>query len=159
MARPTTKWTGTKRRNVSYGRLSKTRKLLRRLPDEATEGVKRQLASAANDVFETARFNILANRSVRTRNLLESLRVRISPDGLSARVGLIGKKANRKAFYGRFVEFGTKKMPAKPFLTPAWEENRNEVRDRVQAEIQKVLKSIIAEVDVGMTGADVRITI
>jgi len=36
---------------------------------------------------------------------------------------------NRKAFYGRFIELGTSKMAAKPFLRPALDENQRQIVD------------------------------
>lgn len=30
----------------------------------------------------------------------------------------------KKAFYGRFVEFGTRKMPARPFIRPAYDSRK-----------------------------------
>ena len=49
-------------------------------------------------------------------------------------------------FYWRFVEFGTSKMAARPFMRPAFEARKHAMvdkaitvfRDRVQAEIQKL---------------------
>ena len=48
------------------------------------------------------------------------------------------------AFYGRFVEFGTSKMAAKPFLRPAYDAARaralQAVQERMAAEVKKVIK-------------------
>ena len=48
------------------------------------------------------------------------------------------------AFYGRFVEFGTSKMAAKPFIRPAYDAARAKalqaVQERMNAEVQKALK-------------------
>ena len=48
------------------------------------------------------------------------------------------------AFYGRFLEFGTSKMAAKPFLRPAYDAARakamDAVKQRMQAEVSKALK-------------------
>jgi HK97 gp10 family phage protein len=48
------------------------------------------------------------------------------------------------AFYGRFVEFGTSKMAAKPFLRPAYDAARAKavkaVQERMAAELKKVAK-------------------
>lgn len=48
------------------------------------------------------------------------------------------------AFYGRFLEFGTSKMAAKPFLRPAFDAAQAKavkaVQDRMNAEVKKVLK-------------------
>ena len=45
------------------------------------------------------------------------------------------------AFYGRFVEFGTSKMAAKPFLRPAYDAARaralQAVQERMAAEVRK----------------------
>ena len=46
------------------------------------------------------------------------------------------------AFYGRFVEFGTSKMAAKPFLRPAYDAARaralQAVQERMASEVKKV---------------------
>lgn len=48
------------------------------------------------------------------------------------------------AFYGRFVEFGTSKMAAKPFLRPAYDAARQKAlkaaEDRLAAELKKATK-------------------
>ena len=48
------------------------------------------------------------------------------------------------AFYGRFVEFGTSKMAAKPFLRPAYDAARAKalkaVQERMSAEVKKAIK-------------------
>ena len=48
------------------------------------------------------------------------------------------------AFYGRFVEFGTSKMAAKPFLRPAYDAARAKalkaVQERMAAEVNKATK-------------------
>lgn len=52
---------------------------------------------------------------------------------------------NKKhAFYGRFVEFGTSKMAAKPFLRPAYDAVRAKAlkaaQERMAAELKKAIK-------------------
>lgn len=50
----------------------------------------------------------------------------------------------RDAFYARFVEFGTSKMPARPFLRPAFDAVQNKalqaVNARMLAEVSKANK-------------------
>ena len=48
----------------------------------------------------------------------------------------------RDPFYWRFVEFGTSKMPAKPFMRPAFEQSKQQA---AQAIIDKLQQEIIAE--------------
>lgn len=47
---------------------------------------------------------------------------------------------NKKAFYWRFVEFGTAKMAARPFLRPAFEANKGRlvaaIKNRIAARIK-----------------------
>jgi HK97 gp10 family phage protein len=62
----------------------------------------------------------------------------------AARNGKAGKNslAGKDAFYARFVEFGTVKMPAQPFMRPALENNvpaaTQAMADRLRARLKKV---------------------
>lgn len=48
---------------------------------------------------------------------------------------------SREAFYGRFVEFGTKTgAPAQPFFFPAWKKMRPEFRARIRAAVKQDIK-------------------
>jgi len=53
------------------------------------------------------------------------------------------KKKGTDVFYGRFVEFGTSKMAAKPFMRPALDESENEVLDVVINGIQSKFNEVI----------------
>ncbi|MDZ4346862.1 MAG: HK97-gp10 family putative phage morphogenesis protein [Candidatus Binatia bacterium] len=46
-------------------------------------------------------------------------------------VGYVGLPKKGKAFYGRFFEFGTRKMAARPFLRPAVFGNMAEIMRRI----------------------------
>lgn len=45
-----------------------------------------------------------------------------------------------RAPYSRFVEFGTRKMKAQPFLRPALEEEKGKVRNIFRAKIEDVIR-------------------
>lgn len=115
---------------------SKLRRTLRRLPEEARGGIRSALAAGAARILQSAQQLV----PVATGLLRSLLRVRVSRDGLGAQIGLIGKRANRKAFYGRFVEFGTREQPAQPFLTPAFEAERQRLLQDARKEIGKALE-------------------
>lgn len=72
-----------------------------------------------------------------------AMRGRWSGDTLIIRVGVKGgaKKNTETPYWFRFKEFGTKKMPAQPFLEPALEENEQEVFDILAAQLQEALFS------------------
>lgn len=42
-----------------------------------------------------------------------------------------------EAFYARFQEFGTVRMPANPFFFPAWRANRRGVRSRITRAVKR----------------------
>lgn len=43
------------------------------------------------------------------------------------------------AFYARFVEYGTAKMPARPFFRPAWDSKFQETRKFIRNELKKLI--------------------
>ncbi len=46
-------------------------------------------------------------------------------------------------FYARFIEFGTSKMQAKPFLRPAFEENKAAMGDIFRAELSRAIDEAV----------------
>lgn len=46
----------------------------------------------------------------------------------------------KDAFYGSFVEFGTAKMPARPYLRPAFDQNKERAVEAIKDRIDKRLK-------------------
>jgi HK97 gp10 family phage protein len=61
-------------------------------------------------------------------------------------VGLFGRGKGKRIFHGSLVEFGTTKMPARPFLRPALEQNAESstkiFRTKLAGGIQRVAKKI-----------------
>jgi len=49
---------------------------------------------------------------------------------------------DEKAFYARWVEFGTVKMPARPFFYPSWRALRKRVKGRHTRALTKALKKV-----------------
>lgn len=52
----------------------------------------------------------------------------------------IDKSDNSAIFYGKFLEWGTSKMPAKPFLSPAYEKNKDQVINILKEELRRGLE-------------------
>lgn len=48
-----------------------------------------------------------------------------------------------KAYYARWVEFGTAANPARPFFFPAWRANRRRVRSRITRQTRKAIRQAI----------------
>lgn len=53
------------------------------------------------------------------------------------------KKKGKNVFYGRFQEFGTSKMVAKPFMRPAYDEAGQDVIDKVINTIKSKLDEAV----------------
>ena len=84
---------------------------------KATKNVQDVIGNTAIAVRDEAR----SRAPISTGKLKKDIRVKTAQDKLSAEVTYMGKK---RAFYGKFIEFGTRFMPARPFLGPAWEKLR-----------------------------------
>lgn len=82
----------------------KLRRVLREIAKLDQSDLPRAMAQAADLVLATQQADIPRD----TGDAAAALQVRISKNGLDARVGIIGKKANREFFYLRFIEYGTK---------------------------------------------------
>jgi HK97 gp10 family phage protein len=52
-------------------------------------------------------------------HLRDALAMNFRPDILSAKVGLLTKRQQRVFYYFRFIEWGTRYVPARPFIGPA----------------------------------------
>jgi HK97 gp10 family phage protein len=53
--------------------------------------------------------------------------------------GTVDIGPDRDRFYGLFLEFGTSKMSARPFLQPAFEENKEQVQQKMADVIRREL--------------------
>lgn len=53
--------------------------------------------------------------------------------------GTVDIGPDRDRFYGLFLEFGTTKMSARPFLQPAFEENKDQVQEKMADVIRREL--------------------
>lgn len=52
---------------------------------------------------------------------------------------MIGTKPTGDGFYGFFLEYGTSKMAARPWARPAFEQNRNRIKEIMAAELRRGL--------------------
>lgn len=57
------------------------------------------------------------------------------------RLGIVGKKyiTQGKAFYWRFIEFGTRFIQAKPFMRPAYESKKLEAAETIKERLKKAI--------------------
>jgi len=64
------------------------------------------------------------------------------------RKGVVGKKYEKQSatFYWRFVEFGTNRQPAKPFLRPAFESQKEQALNVITSTLTKGIESAARKV-------------
>ncbi|WP_442765105.1 HK97-gp10 family putative phage morphogenesis protein [Sulfurospirillum cavolei] len=81
---------------------------------------------------------------VKTGTLKKSIKIRsnkVANGIISFKIGPTNdKKKGTDVFYGRFIEFGTSKMAAKPFMRPALDESETEVLNVVIDNVKSKLE-------------------
>lgn len=132
-------------------------RFLKTLPDQiATKMLYGALMTGAKPILDQAKANVrgLFGHSTRYTGTLEAalVRGRNRRTRLSARVDVklrrgrktgqtskrgVSKPAGDDAYYGSFLEFGTSKMEAKPFLKPAGELRARDSTQRFNATLMQ----------------------
>jgi len=114
---------------------------LRRILLETDSGIRPAMQDAVNSLHKEVMSRVPRN----TGNLEDNVTSYVSKNGLVGEVGLRGKKARSRAFYARFLEFGTKGQgggprPAQPFLEPAWDYEKQKVINRIGKVVSDAIK-------------------
>lgn len=125
--------------------LSELRKALLELPQELRKGPLRSAVSAgAKVVQDRARANApvdsgtLRRAIYRTRSKSQSSAVQETAI-VGIRFGKKYQKRKQDAWYWRFIEFGTSKLPANPFMRPAFDTTKT---GQIQAIATRLAKGI-----------------
>ncbi|EKS4344848.1 HK97 gp10 family phage protein [Clostridium botulinum] len=114
--------------------------LIRKVQDMGKAGVRVEnaaLKKAGELIVEEAKNNV----PVKTEKLKKGLKV----SGVRKKGGNkfvlagIQKGDNSKIFYGKFLEFGTSRMKAQPFMGPAYESKKEEAKEIIKDELKKGL--------------------
>jgi HK97 gp10 family phage protein len=101
------------------------------LSSEARREVKDITRTAASEIEQQAKSRV----RVDTGYTQSTVKKEIAADGLGATVG-------SNWFKARFLEHGTVKMAARPWLFPAFEMVRPKYLERIQAALYGVLRSV-----------------
>lgn len=98
------------------------------------------LKNAAQPVLEDVKVtNAFNDRSGRLRKGLKISSVK-KKEGVKYILVGVDKSDNSKIFYGKFLEFGTSKISARPFLQPAYEKNKEEIQKTIAETLKEGLK-------------------
>ena len=108
----------------------------------ADKDISQAVAIIVQETANAVRDNAKARAPSNTGKLNFDLRVTdktldATRGDLAATVTYMGKK---RAFYGKFVEFGTIKMPARPFLGPAWMAEKPRFLEKIKDAIERKTK-------------------
>lgn len=114
--------------------------LIRRIEEMGKAGVRvenKALKKAGELIVEEAKNDV----NVKTGKLKEGLKVSgvRKKNGNKFVLAGIQKGDNSKIFYGKFLEFGTSKMKAQPFMGPAYESKKEEAKEVIKQELRNAL--------------------
>lgn len=104
--------------------------------DAMSEGVERALRSAVFEGCTIVHESATRIVPVRTGNLKGSLSVDVQSQP-GAALGRVGTNVE----YAPYVEFGTDRMDARPYLRPALDENQERIRKKMQEAIKRELRA------------------
>jgi HK97 gp10 family phage protein len=91
---------------------------------------KEEIRAAALGTEKRSKENLIANKSVVSGTLLRSMTTDMLEGGYAAEVGtVIG--------YAPYVEFGTRRSRAKPYLIPAYEEAIKDIDEKIKVKAEK----------------------
>ncbi len=123
---------------------------LRELPQKVARNALRSAVNAgATQIRKQARLNAPVDSGLLKKNIYQKQsRSASGPERQTVIVGVRSGKARNKdgskkelPYYWRFMEFGTSKMPAAPFLRPAFDTQKDAaikaIADKLDERIQK----------------------
>lgn len=127
--------------------LASLNRKLKRLPDKAEAAIRAQIAKSAGGIVAMAQ-NLVPKQS---RALHDSIGWRwgAAPKGSRVLGSVKGGDAltatifagNDKAFYARWVEFGTVKASAQPFFFPAYRAHAKKAKAAIKRAINKAARA------------------
>lgn len=99
-----------------------SKELVRAFQQLARTGVQEHIiAPTLEEAVDLVYRDVESRVPVRTGGLKDTLRKRVSKTIARITIG------NKREHHGKFLEFGTSKMPARPFMRPALDGNRRAI--------------------------------
>lgn len=100
--------------------------------DRAIATIELATGRAVDESLDGIRDDAQDEVPVRTGTLKDGIQSETDPGGLSGVVGVVGEASE----YAPFVEFGTSRQPAKPYMTPASERERRRLPRRIREQVK-----------------------
>ena len=103
--------------------------------EQALIAAVQELNNTALSVESTAKQNIKNNKTVDTGRLLGSINTKLAKVSTNATA-----EVGTNVEYANYIEYGTYKMGAKPFLNPAFEEETEGLENRIRQAIRDAFR-------------------
>jgi HK97 gp10 family phage protein len=100
------------------------------------EDIITALQKAVQESAEAVKADTQRDVAKDSGNLHDKVDIKYKDDGLTAVVGW----HNDTEYYARFLEYGTRRTPARPALRPALEAERKRYKGRLTEEVRRVLR-------------------
>jgi HK97 gp10 family phage protein len=119
-------------------------------PRLAKNGLRAAVAAGARVVANEAKRNAPVDtgtlkRAVYLKQIREESNASQQTFFVGVRHGKGEKKKNRDGFYFPFVEFGTEKMAARPFVRPAFEATKEQAAEAIKAKLAERIAKLAGE--------------
>lgn len=129
------------RRKAGLRGVNNFRRLLRKLPDDVGKEVRTEIKEAA----ELIEYDAKSMAPKQYGDMAAAISHKLGRDGLSAQIGFSSrwKRLWRAGGWrSHFIELGTIRQRAQPFLFPAWERNRADITKRISRAINNTLERL-----------------
>jgi len=114
------------------------KKEFKRLKLDYDREFKKAIRANGRKVLNATKDNFQKNYTMRTRKGLESIRLSVREKNNDIKAEIIA--GGGEAYYMPFLELGTSKLEAKPFMRPAIDDNREYIVNDVKQKLIKVAK-------------------
>lgn len=153
--------------NIQISGLKELEQAMRQLPDKLQQRPLRAAVNAAAQVVKKqARANVPVDTGLLKKDIIVTRSRRRSAPGRETYLVMVREKkkkyadtrrnrrANRvgktytvqgDAYYWRFLEFGTVKMPARPFMRRAFENTKNQQIDALKTKLSESIEKLARE--------------
>jgi len=109
--------------------LEEVARAIQELSEKTIRATKAEIRSVAENTERRSKENLIANRSVVTGTLMRSMTTEFLEEGLVAEVGTVTE-------YAPYVELGTRRSRAKPYLGPAFDEAAQGADGRIKGKLK-----------------------
>lgn len=121
------------------------------MPQVAKDQIKKALEAAADEIVEMAKRLAPVDKGELRDSIgwtwgkapKGSITLgKVAENSLAGDFTITVFAGNGVAYYARFVEFGTQKMPAQPYFYPAYRATKKRAKSRVRRSITKAAKAV-----------------